>query len=100
MYCNFRIHIIILKNVLIAKVIILSLNKAGLDLFIGGLISSFLGVAYLDDGTMIVVDNARRCIGRNVDVTVTSVLQTTAGRMIFTRLKEESEREEYQVARG
>ncbi|MGZ9159131.1 MAG: PIN domain-containing protein, partial [Nitrospira sp.] len=58
------------------------------------------GVAYLDDGTMIVVDNARRCIGRNVDVTVTSVLQTTAGRMIFTRLKEESERDEYQVARG
>ncbi len=58
------------------------------------------GVAYLDDGTMIVVDNARRCIGHNVDVTVTSVLQTTAGRMIFTRLKEESEREEYQVARG
>ena len=58
------------------------------------------GVAYLDDGTMIVVNNARRCIGRNVDVTVTSVLQTTAGRMIFTRLKEETEREEYQVARG
>ena len=58
------------------------------------------GVAYLDDGTMIVVDNARRCIGRNVDVTVTSVLQTTAGRMIFTRLKEDSEREEFQVARG
>ena len=58
------------------------------------------GVAYLDDGTMIVVDNARRCIGRNVDVTVTSVLQTTAGRMIFTRLKEETERDEYQVARG
>jgi uncharacterized protein YacL len=58
------------------------------------------GVAYLDDGTMIVVDNARRCIGRNVDVVVTSVLQTTAGRMIFTRLKEEAEREEYQVARG
>lgn len=58
------------------------------------------GVAYLDDGTMIVVDNARRCIGRNVDVVVTSVLQTTAGRMIFTRLKEESEREEFQVARG
>ena len=56
------------------------------------------GVAYLDDGTMIVVDNAKRCIGRNVDVVVTSVLQTTAGRMIFTRLKEESE--EFQVARG
>ncbi|MFO0706546.1 MAG: TRAM domain-containing protein [Nitrospira sp.] len=58
------------------------------------------GVAYLDDGTMIVVDNARRCIGRNVDVIVTSVLQTTAGRMIFTRLKEDTEREELQVARG
>lgn len=58
------------------------------------------GVAYLDDGTMIVVDNAKRCIGRNVDVVVTSVLQTTAGRMIFTRLKEENEKEEFQVARG
>jgi uncharacterized protein YacL len=58
------------------------------------------GVAYLDDGTMIVVDNARRWIGRNVDVVVTSVLQTTAGRMIFTRLKDENEREELQVARG
>jgi uncharacterized protein YacL len=58
------------------------------------------GVAYLDDGTMIVVDNARKHIGRNVDVIVTSVLQTTAGRMIFTRLKDEMEREEIQVARG
>ncbi len=58
------------------------------------------GVAYLDDGTMIVVDNAKRCIGRNVDVVVTSVLQTTAGRMIFTRLKEENEKEELHVARG
>ena len=58
------------------------------------------GVAYLDDGTMIVVDNARRYIGKNVDVIVTSVLQTTAGRMIFTRLKEDTEREEMQVARG
>lgn len=59
------------------------------------------GVAYLDDGTMIVVDNAKRQIGRNVDVIVTSVLQTTAGRMIFTRLKEEAEvKEEVQVARG
>ncbi len=58
------------------------------------------GVAYLDDGTMIVVDNAKRCIGRNVDVIVTSVLQTTAGRMIFTRLKEETEKEEVQIARG
>ena len=37
------------------------------------------GVAYLDDGTMVVVDNARNLLGQNVDVTVTSVLQTTAG---------------------
>jgi uncharacterized protein YacL len=41
------------------------------------------GVAYLDDGTMVVVDNARPRIGKNVDIIVTSVLQTTAGRMIF-----------------
>jgi len=51
------------------------------------------GVAYLDDGTMIVVDNGRRQIGKNVDVIVTSVLQTPAGRMIFARLKEEVTRE-------
>ena len=43
------------------------------------------GVAYLDDGTMVVVDNARSRIGRNLDIAVTSVLQTTAGRMIFGR---------------
>ena len=43
------------------------------------------GVAYLDDGTMVVVDNARKMIGRTVDVVVTSVLQTTAGKMIFGR---------------
>jgi len=47
------------------------------------------GVAYLDDGTMIVVDNGKRNIGKTVDVTVTSVLQTPAGRMIFARLKED-----------
>ena len=47
------------------------------------------GVAYLDDGTMVVVDNAKKNIGRNVEVIVTSVLQTTAGRMIFSRLKED-----------
>jgi len=46
------------------------------------------GVAYLDDGTMVVVDNARKSIGNHVEVTVTSVLQTTAGRMIFTQLRE------------
>jgi uncharacterized protein YacL len=43
------------------------------------------GVAYLDDGTMVVVDNARRMISRKIDVVVTSVLQTTAGKMIFGR---------------
>jgi uncharacterized protein YacL len=52
------------------------------------------GVAYLDDGTMVVVENGRRLIGKNSDVTVTSVLQTTAGRMIFSKLKEDYEREE------
>jgi uncharacterized protein YacL len=41
------------------------------------------GVAYLDDGTMVVVDNARRMISKTIDVSVTSVLQTTAGKMIF-----------------
>jgi uncharacterized protein YacL len=47
------------------------------------------GVAYLDDGTMVVVDNARRMIGKNIDVSVTSVLQTTAGKMIFGRYSED-----------
>jgi hypothetical protein len=47
------------------------------------------GVAYLDDGTMVVVDNARKMIGKNADISVTSVLQTTAGKMIFGRLSEE-----------
>lgn len=57
------------------------------------------GVAYLDDGTMVVVDHARTSIGKTVDVIVTSVLQTSAGRMIFTRLKEETEHEELSLAR-
>ena len=51
------------------------------------------GVAYLDDGTMIVVESGRRHINRNIEVVVTSVLQTAAGRMIFTRLKEDMEHE-------
>jgi uncharacterized protein YacL len=46
------------------------------------------GIAYLDDGTMVVVDNARRMISKNVDITVTSVLQTPAGKMIFGRYDE------------
>ena len=46
------------------------------------------GVAYLDDGTMIVVDGGRRFVGESVTAVVTTVLQTSAGRMIFTKLKE------------
>lgn len=46
------------------------------------------GVAYLDDGTMVVVDNARKMISKTIDVVVTSVLQTTAGKMIFGRYLE------------
>jgi len=45
------------------------------------------GVGYLDDGTMIVVENGRRQVGETVDVAVTSALQTAAGRMIFARMK-------------
>ena len=47
------------------------------------------GVAYLDDGTMIVVENGRRYVGETVAAVVTTVLQTSAGRMIFSRLKED-----------
>jgi len=50
------------------------------------------GVGYLDDGTMIIVDSAQKMINMNVEVVVTSVLQTTAGRMIFTELKEAAEK--------
>lgn len=50
------------------------------------------GVAYLDDGTMVVVDNGRRRMGQTLNVTITSVLQTQAGRMIFAKLSEEGER--------
>jgi len=49
------------------------------------------GVAYLDDGTMVVVDNARKLIGKPTDIAVTSVLQTTAGKMIFGRLWEDAD---------
>jgi uncharacterized protein YacL len=49
------------------------------------------GVAYLDDGTMVVVDNARRMISKTVDIVVTSVLQTTAGKMIFGRYDERAQ---------
>ena len=46
------------------------------------------GVAYLDDGTMVVIDNARRMISKTIDISVTSVLQTTAGKMIFGKFDE------------
>ncbi len=48
------------------------------------------GVGYLDDGTMVVVDHARRLIGRSVEICVTSVLQTASGKMIFGKLDETS----------
>lgn len=43
-------------------------------------------MAYLEDGTMIVVENGSQCIGREVPVIITSVLQTSAGKMIFAKL--------------
>ncbi len=49
------------------------------------------GVAYLDDGTMVVVDNARRMISKTIDISVTSVLQTTAGKMIFGKYDERTQ---------
>ncbi|HTU47126.1 MAG TPA: PIN domain-containing protein [Bryobacteraceae bacterium] len=51
------------------------------------------GVAYLDDGTMVVVDNAKRLISKTIDITVTSVLQTTAGKMIFGKYDERTQAE-------
>ncbi len=47
------------------------------------------GVAYLDDGTMVVVDNGIKYMGKSVEVVVTSVLQTAAGRMIFSNVKDD-----------
>lgn len=48
------------------------------------------GVAYLDDGTMVVVDSGKRRLGQTVKVTITSVLQTQAGRMIFAKLSDDN----------
>jgi uncharacterized protein YacL len=56
------------------------------------------GVAYLDDGTMVVVDNARRMISKTVDISVTSVLQTTAGKMIFGKYDERNQSAATQTA--
>lgn len=60
------------------------------------------GIGYLDDGTMVVIDDARKYMGKAVDVVVTSVLQTTSGRMIFSKLREQAEKDlifpdEYQL---
>jgi uncharacterized protein YacL len=46
------------------------------------------GIAYLEDGTMVVVENASRHLGKEVEVSVTSILQTTAGRLIFTIMRD------------
>ncbi len=53
------------------------------------------GIGYLDDGTMVVVDEGRKLLGKTVDVVVTSLLQTTSGRMIFAKPKEAAEKEFY-----
>jgi uncharacterized protein YacL len=58
------------------------------------------GVAYLDDGTMVVIDGARKMINKTVDITVTSVHQTTAGKMIFARYDERAEQARIQAAAG
>jgi len=52
------------------------------------------GIAYLDDGTMIVVENARRHVGETVSVVVASVLQTVAGKMIFSNIKDVADEED------
>src|SRR5438128_12273837 len=57
------------------------------------------GVAYLDDGTMVVVDGARRLMNRNIEIAVTSVHQTPAGKMIFGRLMEERNEASVPMAR-
>lgn len=49
------------------------------------------GVAYMDDGTMVVVENGRDYMDQEINVVVTKVLQTAAGRMIFARPERENE---------
>jgi uncharacterized protein YacL len=58
------------------------------------------GIGYLDDGTMVVVENARRFVGETIDVVVSSVLQTVAGKMIFASTRPEHEREEELLGRN
>lgn len=54
------------------------------------------GVGYLEDGTMVVIDNAREHLGKSIDVSITSVLQTTGGRMIFSKARDEMKKAIYQ----
>lgn len=56
------------------------------------------GIGYLEDGTMVVIDNAREYLGKTVDVSITSVLQTTGGRMIFSKIKDDFKRGVFQPA--
>jgi uncharacterized protein YacL len=58
------------------------------------------GVAYLDDGTMVVVDNAKKMISKTIDISVTSVLQTTAGKMIFGKYENSKQRAEVAQPQG
>ncbi|MGB3242231.1 MAG: PIN domain-containing protein [Candidatus Omnitrophota bacterium] len=58
------------------------------------------GIAFMNDGTMIVVDNARKHLGKSVSVTVTSVLQTAAGRMIFASMQDDGEQKKQQERKG
>ena len=57
------------------------------------------GVGYLDDGTMVVVDHARKMIGRAVEISVTSVLQTASGKMIFGKMDENGRMANQETAR-
>lgn len=54
------------------------------------------GVGYLEDGTMVVIDNAREYLGKTIDVAITSVLQTTGGRMIFSKVRDDLKKAVYQ----
>jgi uncharacterized protein YacL len=59
------------------------------------------GVAYLDDGTMVIVEEGKKYVGQSIQVVVTTILQTNAGRMIFTRKKgDEMENGEYEDIRS
>lgn len=58
------------------------------------------GIAYLEDGTMVVIEKGKKYIGREMEVAVTSVLQTTTGKMIFTELKQEADKNKMKAKRG